>query len=516
MTSPRKDLSKELYKRLRVLSCTQLWEEAVARFDRAPPQERIQTVAVVRAVGVVFSGSGTMAQKNEAKSWLLGLLRDPSEKIRRYAMAALPKIGAGVVEETALLRLLTTSPSEHEKRFLGAALEKIGGTATLDEVARARGGLPQIEQKIKATLARTQHPSTVRLDRALSKFDRLRIHLRSRKGLEQIVRAEVEEYASRTGRFRIMDVRSGLVTIAPVTPFSLADVYALRCFGTVGFVLGAMSNADVADSIDALASVITSPLSRRILETFTDGSLRYRLEFVSKGHQRGAVRLLSARAYAKCPEILNDARSACWTIAIYPTERGNSVELCPRLPHDPRFNYRLADVPAASHPPLAACMARLAGRVNNDVVWDPFCGSGLELVERALLGSVRSVFGTDRSAEAIDIARNNFAAADVKSVPATFTCRDFREFASIHGLGPNTATLIITNPPMGKRVPVGNLRQLIADLISVAATVLQPGGRLVFANPVREAMPHPSLKLQSSQIVDLGILNCRLQKYVKV
>jgi SAM-dependent methyltransferase len=344
----------------------------------------------------------------------------------------------------------------------------------------------------------------------------LRIHLRSRRGLEQIVRAEMEEYTRRTGQFRITDVRSGLVAIMPVIPFSLADVYALRCFGTVGFVLGAVSNADPASSIDALASVITSPLSRRILETFTEGSLRYRLDFVSKGHQRGAIRLLTDRAYAMCPEILNDARGACWTVAIYPTERGNSVELSPRLPHDPRFQYRLGDVPAASHPPLAACMARLAGRVNNDIVWDPFCGSGLELVERALLGGVRSVFGTDRSAEAIDIARNNFAAADVKSVPATFICRDFREFAAIPGLGPNTATLIITNPPMGKRVPVANLRRLIADLISVAATVLQPGGRLVFPNPVPEAMPHPSLKLQSSQIVDLGILHCRLQKYVKV
>jgi tRNA G10 N-methylase Trm11 len=228
------------------------------------------------------------------------------------------------------------------------------------------------------------------------------------------------------------------------------------------------------------------------------------------------VRLLAGRVHALCPEILNDARNVTWTMDIYPCGRGHSVELRPNLTPDPRFYYRRQDVPAASHPQLAACMARLAGRVENEIVWDPFCGSGLELIESALLGGVRAIHGTDLSAAAIAIARDNFAAARVKPVPANFVCRDFRDYAGGSGLGPNSVTLILTNPPMGMRVPVADLRGLMEYLFSVAATVLRPGGRLVLANPVSMKNPHRSFQLLSRQAVDFGGFDCRMEKYLKL
>ena len=64
------------------------------------------------------------------------------------------------------------------------------------------------------------------------------------------------------------------------------------------------------------------------------------------------------------------------------------------------------------------------------------------------------------------------------------------------GLGPASVSLVITNPPLGMRVPVADLRGLIKDLFDAAATVLRPGGRLVFANPLPASYPHPSLQLQ--------------------
>jgi tRNA G10 N-methylase Trm11 len=223
---------------------------------------------------------------------------------------------------------------------------------------------------------------------------------------------------------------------------------------------------------------------------------------------------LASRVYARCPEILNDPRKVTWTVDIYPSGRGQLVELRPNLTPDPRFSYRQRDVPAASHPQLAACLARLAGRMENEVIWDPFCGSGLELIESAFLGGVGSVFGTDRSTEALGIAQSNFAAAHRESVSAKFICGDFRDVASGKDLGARPVTLIITNPPMGMRVPVANLRQLIEDLFRVAVNVLNPGGRLVFVNPLARATPHPLLKLQFQQKVDMGGFECRMEKYV--
>jgi 23S rRNA G2445 N2-methylase RlmL len=506
---------KDLYRQLRTLSCEKLWNEEVARFDQASPQERVERVAVIRAVGVVFAATATVEQRAAARVWLARLLQDPAEKIRRYAMAAMPKLGAGLREETELLSLLKTTTGEREKKYLGRALDKIGGAATLDVVRGAPGLLPQTELKVKASLARKERPSAIRLDQLLKPPAGLRVHLRCRRGLESIVRDEVVERLGRTGQFRIADVRSGLVALTALTPFTLNNLYALRCFATINLPLGTVPAGTPEATTDALAGVIASPLSRQLLTTLTEGSLRYRLDFVARSHQRGAVRELANRAFAKCPDMLNDARSAPWSMDIHPAGLGLSVELRPRLSPDPRFYYREGDVAAASHPPLAACMARLAGRVANEIVWDPFCGSGLELVECALLGGVKQVYGTDISPEAVAVAQANFAAAKLAPVVASFRQCEFRQCATLPGLGPSSVTLVVSNPPMGRRIRIPDMRGLYSDFFAVAATALKPGGRLVFPNPLRLRPQDPSLQLQSSQVVDLGGYDCRLERYLK-
>ena len=505
------ETSKELYKQLRAVPWPQLWTEEVARFDRASPRERFERVSVIRAVGVVFSESGPADQKEVVRQWLLRLLQDPEEKIRRYAMAALPKIGVGASEEAELLARLPTATSEREGQFLRETLGKIGGTATFQAMEEAGGFSPQTVQRVRANVARNQSPSAIRLDHVISDFEGLRIHLRGRRGLEGIMRDEVEEQE----KFRVVKVDRGLVVIAPLAPFALADIFVLRCFGTVGLVLDLVKRSSPSETLEALAAAIASPLSRRLLESLTKGSIRYRLEFIAKGNPADAVRLVANRAYALCPEILNDPREAPWAIDVHSTAMGDSVELRPRLTPDPRHRYRLDDVPAASHPPLAACMARLVGRVANERVWDPFCGSGLELIERTLRGGVRRVYGTDLSEEAVGITERNFAAAQFDSVEARFTCCDFRDFARIQGLGPNSLSLLITNPPLGRRVPIPDLRGLFDDLFAVAAKILQPGGRLVFTNPFQMESPQPSLQLESRRVVDMGGFDCRLEVYRK-
>jgi len=509
------DTAKELYRQLRLLPWQQLWSQEAPRFDRAPPAERIQRAAVIRAVAVVFAESGAPEHKEAVRRWLGALLHDPGEKIRRYAMAALPKIGAGPEEEAKLLSLLPAASSVREKEFLLRTLEKIGGAATLKSMGEGeRGAFRQTEQKIKASLARRENPSAIRMDGLLSDVAHLRVHLRGRRGLEPIVRDEVEQSPRLRGKFRVAEVRGGLVALTPLAPFRLADLCSLRCFGTVGFVIDTTPAAP-AGSWEALAAALASPVSRRLLRAFTDGAIRYRLNFIDKGHQRGAVRLLAARVYSLCPDLLNDARHVTWTADIYPAGRGHSVEWRPNLTPDPRFYYRRHDVPAASHPPLAACMARLAGRADHEIVWDPFCGSGLELIECALLGGVQRLHGTDRAPAAIAIARRNFAAAKLDPLPAEFTCCDFRDFAAAAGLRPASVSLVITNPPLGMRVPVPDLRGLIKDLFDAAATVLRPGGRLVFANPISASSPHPSFQLRFRQPVDFGGFDCRLEMYLK-
>jgi 23S rRNA G2445 N2-methylase RlmL len=507
MAAKDKNLTKEHYQRLRQLDCSELWDNEVAAFDRANEKDRVSLVAVVRAVGVVFSECGTPSQREQARSWLRKLLNDPQEKVRRYAMTALPKLGGSAEEEKDLLGLLATSVSDREKKHLGQALEKIGGAATLAQ-AGMYGGLARTVQKAQANLARFEEPGSISLDVDLSDRNQFLIHLRCRRGLERILEAEVTESAGAEKKFLTRRTEQGLVVLEAISPFRLSDLFSFRCFASVAFLLG---NPDRSENeADALSHLIASPRALSLLQTLTDGPIRYRLDFSARGHQRGLVREVTDRVFELCPALINDSRHTPWQIDIHQNARDTFVELTPR------FSYRRQDVPAASHPPLAAAMARLAGHMHNEAVWDPFCGSGLELIECALRGGVARVIGTDRSADAIPITEQNFQSALSRDVTARFVCSDFRDHARIAGLEPGSISLVISNPPMGRRVPIPNLPGLIKELFIAAAAVLKPGGRLVFANPLPVAPMGLPLRRDFQQKVDLGGFSVHVERYIRL
>ncbi len=512
---------QELYKRLRALSKEELWNAKASRFDAASPRDRMENVAVIRAVGMIFSRFGTEEEKRAVREWLMELLHDPQEKIRRYAMTALPKIGGGEGAEAQMLSLLETC-EDREQRHLGRALEKVGGLATL--VATKRGiSLPSLsEQKVKAAVMRKEKPSVVRMQALLPADPSWKIFLRCRRGLEKIVREEAEELLPKE-IFLMGEVKPGCLTLMPLKPFSLALLYKLRCFATVGFSLGSVSDGD-AQWVEKIASTIGSAKTRTIMLAATEGAARYRLDFAGRGHQRGTLRQVVDRAYSLSSQILNDAREAPWSIDVIPvglggsleaTARESSLELRPRLYPDPRLFYRRDDIAAASHPPLAACMARLAFEPDQKVIWDPFCGSGLELIERSLLGGVIHAYGTDLDPKAIEVARVNFVAAQLDSTLAEFTCSDFRGACKTARIQPGSVSLIITNPPLGRRVRVKDMQGLFADLYAASGRALRSGGRLIFVNPLRSGPSERFFKLEYRQSVDLGGFNCRLELYRK-
>ncbi|NBV84809.1 MAG: hypothetical protein EBS01_00755 [Verrucomicrobia bacterium] len=522
MKNSAQEQVKEHYQRLRKLDCEALWEE-VAWFDSAEPAQRVRLVSVVRAVGVVFLESGTPSQREKARKWLRGLLADPEEKVRRYAMVALSKLGGGEAEELQLLSLVDKAAGERENRFLVQTLERIGGNATLKAGEAGSGKLARVVQKVRANVARREGCGAVAFDKTLRSTTGVRVGLECRAGLESVVAGELSEQASLQGKLKVDRMTPGLVALQIIQPFALRELYALRCFSGVVFALGELpplTHRAAPLPTDALASIITSKAALCVLQSFTSGPIRYRLEFASRKPAPSAVRDLTERVFAKAPELLNDPRAALWEIMIRESAAGISVELRPRLRPDPRFDYRQGDVPAASHPPLAAAMARIAqvGQTGGERIWDPFCGSGLELAECVLMGGVESVFGTDLSSAAVAVADANVAAASGRrreEVRASrdFVASDFR--AALDRRELRDLTLIITNPPLGKRVPVEDLRQMVHGLFEAAKRLLRPGGRLVFVNPLNLGPSGYGLRLESGRSVDLGFAHFQLEKYVK-
>ena len=129
---------------------------------------------------------------------------------------------------------------------------------------------------------------------------------------------------------------------------------------------------------------------------------------------------------------------------------------------------------------------------------------------------VKCVVGTDLSESAIAMMKGNFAAAKLDGVRGAFYTSDFRNIDIIPELKKRNVSLIISNPPLGRRVRVPNLEGLFEDLFRVAGAVLRPGGRLIFVNPGRVEPQDKSLRRVYRQIVDLGGYDCKMEMYMKM
>jgi predicted RNA methylase len=286
----------------------------------------------------------------------------------------------------------------------------------------------------------------------------IEVELRCREGLESILAGEISGgHVLRAGRVAVGTRSLRALTIA-------------RTWTTAALVLHRGSEA----TDEEVARIITERAP--LLRSLTEGAVRWRVEWLGEGHRRAATRELAERVRA--PDLVNDPIASDWEIEIA-RERGKiGVFAIPKSWDDARFAYRVADVPAASHPTIAAAIARVGGAHEDDVVWDPFVGSGVELVERARLGPYRSLLGTDTDDRALAAAKKNLDAARVRDV------RLERADARTHR--PKGVTLVITNPPMGRRVAAAaerKLDELLGASIENIARILQRGGRFVWLTP---------------------------------
>lgn len=426
---------------------------------------------------------------------ILGLLDDADAKTSRNAVLALGRLPSPTVE-ARLVELVRSAPSPGHRRSAVDALGKIGGP-------RALHTLRELDAEQDAELQRLAARAVLRLERTLgrdapseidleARLDRpARVELGCRPGLEKLLAEEVGGRALGPGR-----VAAALAT-------SLADLHRARLFIDVAFPIAARGQG-LAAVVDALTSDETVGLLARL----TRGPIRYRIAWTSGGHRRAEVLRLATAVAERRPELVNDPTASTWEARVGLERQGRvDVALLPRRYVDPRFTYRVRDVPAASHPTVAAALARVGGARPDDVVWDPFVGSGVELVERARLGPYRALTGSDLSADALAAARANLAAA---GVAARLEQRDARAGA------PAGTTLILTNPPMGHRVLERSaIPDLLAAIVGVAGRDLRPGGRLVWLSPfprvTADAARRAGLTLERRLAVDLGGIAAELQ-----
>ena len=466
--------------------------------------------ARARLVGVL--GQLARAGDEAAQQLLVARACDPAPRVRRAAESALGKLGGDVARHALLQRWDAGDVTPDERRVLVEALGKVGGDAAL---ARLRALVPGEDAELarrreRALLmverdARREEASAIAVD--VAPPQPLTVRLGCRAGLAVLLAEELRGlgFAPELRGDAAVEIRLAApwqalfasrlwVRAGIALPPGSSIVPSLGLLGGAGGP--APSAGGPRDALVTAALLAQLPL----LRAWTRGPIRWRLAF-AHGHQRARVWRIARDVTAAAPELVNDPTETTWELLV-----GDALELVPRRAPDPRFAYRVADLPAASHPTVAAALALLAGVRAGERVWDPFCGSGLELVECARRADV-TLAGSDLDPAALAAARANLDAAGVR---AELVQADARTHAVA------AVNAIVTNPPLGSRVQL-DAPALLAAALPQLARQLAPGGRLVWITPApRRTGPvaqAAGLRLARALRVDLGGVRGQVERW---
>lgn len=438
---------------------------------------------------------------------LLGCLEDPDPKTRRNAAVALGKLPDSDAQVAAALLARARQETKPELlRSFAEALGKSGGPEALAWLAELPGEDPELQRlrgRAQLMLGRSlsRGVALAGVDEEVVASSEHAMLATCRPGLEDILADELREWGARPGG-------PGRVKFMCAGP--LGAVVRARTLLTVGFPLVPVEcPAEALES--TLVATLAGPAAQAVLRTWTKGQVRYRLAWARGGHRRAVVWRVAEALASACPDLVNDPTASGWDVVVDDGGGRLQVELRPRWT-DTRFAYRVADVPAASHPTLAAAVARIGGVRPDDVVWDPFAGSGLELIERARMGPYARLHGSDVDAKALVAAAANLTSAGLERY--TLAEAD----ATTHA--PPGVTLILTNPPMGRRVHRGDVGPLLTDFLVHAAKVLRPGGRLAWISPLprvtHSVALQAGLRCQHTRTVDMGGFTGQLELWVRL
>ncbi|MEM9462000.1 MAG: methyltransferase [Myxococcota bacterium] len=449
-------------------------------------------------------------------------LDDPEPRVVREAARAIGRLSANAPSrpdpsrpdpsryEDALLRVGERAPLP-EQRAAVDALGQVGGPRALERLR----GLHTDDRDLARRTAEAitlitrrhdrEHTSQIELDRPLPPLPvPLRVRLRCRRGVATVVADQLSMLGSRSPTGAPAPVISQQDPTGVELPWSrsLGELYRVRSALEIALVFPLPAAAEL---LDRIVEGLRQPALVDALTAWTQGPPRFRLTFAAGGRRRALVWQLARTLRERSSPLVNDTRQITWTIEI---DEGHDRILCLPRGADPRFTYRRADVPAATHPTFAALMA-WAGRPRaGELVWDPFCGSGTELVECAMLTRGLHLRGTDIDAHAITAARQNLAAAALDV--ASTELRQASALAVTPSYGKTRVSLILANPPMGRRVMVEGrgMRRLLDDFVAHAAGVLAPGGRMIWLSPAPRATAsagrRTGLEPEDLEPIDMG------------
>lgn len=431
-------------------------------------------------------------------------LDDEDPRVVRAAARAVSKLETGTEGLEARLLEIAADAELPERRAAVDALARTGSMTARTALHAMKTDDPDLARRVGEALVmldrrqRRAEPSVVELTRPMTRP--LRLVFRCRPGMAWAVAAQIAA-APRVGLDGDTSIKSEPTEVSLITACSLGDCYGIRSNLDVGFAFDLIAGGDL---VERIVGTLSRPDLHKALQAWTRGPLRFRLALAGPGTRRSTIWAVARKLAELKSPLLNDSRAASWTLEVDP-DRARIVAF-PRGVDD-RFAYRVRDVPAASHPTLAATLAWVADPQAGETVWDPFCGSGTELFECSRRAEGLRLIGTDGSGEAIAAAEANAAASDVRCAGLEFHHAD--AFVGPPGARPGSVDLVVTNPPMGRRASTeGGLHEFFTRFVGVARTWLRPEGRIVWVSPAPDATAKAASDI-GLDVEDLGWIDLR-------
>lgn len=421
-------------------------------------------------------------------------------RTRRSAARALGET-PGPSSEEALRAALEGASHRDDRAAIVRALAKLGAAVQESDRSLLEGDTRAARHSVIA--ARDKHRGEKREPTSFVLPADARIVWLVRSGLESILREELEDRLSGA----IGDLRTEVGRVSGVVRGSSGALAEPRCALAWGLHLG-----DAQDVIGAV-HLVDAPASRALAAAMGLPRPRFRVETADA---RGRSRAIESRMAWTLAEAfradrgdgaINDPTRPEVVVRVEETKTGFRAMLLPSFV-DERFSYRTTDVPAASHPTIAAALARVSKPEHDDVVWDPFVGSGLELCERALLHPYAELIGTDLDPSALAKARRNLAPVAAR---ATLVACDARSFDR------REVSAIITNPPLGRRVgSQSSVPALLEEACSNMLRCASSRGRVALVSPrpelTRRALSRGMVQ-RAEHRVDMGGFDGYLQMF---
>ena len=299
---------------------------------------------------------------------------------------------------------------------------------------------------------------------------RRRLSLTCAAGFEQIVSAAIQEDLR---GLRVKGVASGALdaTIKPTVP--IAKLLKLEYLSGVHQVVVSIKRKKY--SLSWILTQLSQELSQQQIAEPLRRDSSFRLRIIHEGtpvavDRNGRLKL--ERALQSWSDMKCEPRGGAMEVWVNLRRESDEAVLSLRLD---RTGRRRAPK-GALRPDVAAALVRAAPHGKNDVVIDPFVGSGAIVIARAAYAA-QLIVASDHDKVIIDGLARHLRNTNLDTVVQAHRC-DIRNV--VPDLVPaHAATHVITDLPWGKYDQIEDLGRLYTDAAGSFAALLQAGGWLV-------------------------------------